>query len=84
MARIHSFVFLPPNPMETISRMSVAGLWLGYVVCWPLRAYWQLAKKSVRGNTGKQADLPGLGLEVSLAACFGLIMIGNLALRIGG
>jgi hypothetical protein len=32
----------------------------------------------------KKAHLPGLGLEVSLIADFGLILIGNVALTIGG
>lgn len=64
--------------------MTLASLLIGYFVCWPLQAYWRLAKKSVRGATGKQAHLPGLGLEVSLIAGFGLILIGNLALTIGG
>ncbi|MBB3209064.1 hypothetical protein FHS27_004900 [Rhodopirellula rubra] len=70
--------------MENISRMSLAGFLIGCIVCWPLRAYWRLAKRSARGATGKQAHLPGLGLEVSLIAGFGLILIGNITLAIGG
>jgi hypothetical protein len=70
--------------MENISRMMMAILLFGYVVSWPLRAYWRLARWSSSRKTTKQSTLPGLELELSLVAGLSLLGIGNLILAIQG
>lgn len=78
------FYHFPKNPMKTFSGIMSVGFVVGYLMASPFRWYWQLAKRSNRDNVGKRSHLPGLGLEASLVAGFGLVLIGNLALTIGG
>ena len=78
------FYHFPNVPMKTVSWIMSIGLGAGYLMASPLRWYWKLAKRSNRDNVGKRSHLPGLGLEASLVAGFSLVLIGNLALTIGG
>lgn len=78
------FCFFPKTPMKTFSWIMSVGFAVGYLMASPLRWYWLLAKRSNRDHVGKRSDLPGFGLEASLVAGFGLVLIGNLALAIGG
>ena len=78
------FYFLPTTPMKQFSWIVRIGFVVGYLMVSPLRWYWRLAKRSNRGNVGKRSGMPELGLEASLVAGYGLVLIGNLVLTIGG